>query len=215
MVTAKPHTQSRTVWRNVHFASGLLLAVFVGTHLTNHLLVLISPAAHIAFMTAARVVYRNPLIEVVLLAAVLLQIVTGLSLVRKVWRVPKAGWGRLHVFSGLYLAFFLVIHLTAVLSGRYIFRLDTNLYFGAAGLNQFPLLLFFVPYYSLAILAFFTHVAAVHHKKMTRRVVGLSVSRQSQLILVVGIVLTISILYGLTGGFRGLSIPPSSSLLTR
>ena len=211
----EPLTPPRTAWRRGHFISGTLLATFVGVHLINHLLVLVSPAAHIAFMEATRVVYRNPIVETVLLAAVGFQIVTGLRLVAEVRRVKKDNWSRLHVASGLYLAFFLLIHVSAVLSGRYLFHLDTNLYFGAAGLNQFPLLLFFVPYYSLAVLAFFSHVAAIHHKKMTRRVVGLSVDKQSQLVLLAGIVLTISLMYGLTGGFRGLAIPPSSSLISR
>lgn len=158
-----------------------LLAVFVGVHLTNHLTVLISPATHIAFMKVARLVYRNPIVESVLLTAVFLQIITGLRLVGSIWRIPKGDWGRLYVVSGLYLAFFLLIHVSAVLLGRYIFHLDTNLYFGAAGLNQFPLLLFFVPYYSLAILAFFAHMAVIHQKKMRRSVSIISVDNKAEL----------------------------------
>ena len=214
VTTVEPPAQPRTVWRNTHFLSGLLLAVFVGVHLTNHLTVLVSPATHIAFMKAARLVYRNPLVESALLAAVFLQIITGLRLVKSVWRIPKNAWERLHVVSGLYLAFFLLIHVSAVLSGRFVFHLDTNLYFGAAGLNQFPLLLFFVPYYSLAILAFSAHVASVHQKKMRRSVSTSSVEQQSRTILTGGLLLAIAIIYGLTGGFRGLPIPPSSSLIT-
>ncbi|WP_240625695.1 hypothetical protein [Spirosoma pollinicola] len=92
--------------RQVHYFSGLLLATFVAVHLTNHLLAGLSPATHIAFMTATRLVYRNPVVETALLAAVTLQISTGIRLVRSVARQNSHAWSRLHIGSGLYLAFF-------------------------------------------------------------------------------------------------------------
>ncbi len=166
-------------------------------------------------MKAARVVYRNPVVEALLLGAVLLQIITGLRLALGTRRIQKNTWERLHVVSGLYLAFFLLLHIATVLSGRYLFHLDTNLYFGAGGLNQFPLLLFFVPCYSLAVVAFFAHIASIHRKKMTLRVATLSVEQQSWIIILAGFLLTITLMYGLTNGFRGLPVPAASSLITR
>ena len=203
----------RLQWRQVHYGSGLLLATFVGVHLTNHLIAGISPAAHVAFMTTARTVYRHPIIEAALLVAVILQIVTGLGLVRSVIRASKHTWSRLHVGSGLYLALFLVIHVSSVMAGRLFWHLDTNLYFGAAGLNNYPQQLFFVPYYSLAILSFFTHVAAIHRIKMNRRLANMTPLCQAQVILVIGIVLTFGVLYGTTNRFRGLAIPAKYLLL--
>ena len=100
----KPST--RLSWRQAHYFSGLLLATFVAIHLTNHLLAGLSPAIHIAFMTATRLVYRHPVVETALLAAVILQISTGLGLVRSVAHPAMTTWRRLHIGSGLYLAFF-------------------------------------------------------------------------------------------------------------
>lgn len=200
-------------WRRVHFASGLVLAAFVGTHLLNHLVAGLSPAAHLEFMRLARLVYRHPVVETVLLGAVLLQIGTGLRLAKS-GGVPRDGWRRLHVGSGLYLAFFLLVHVGAVLTGRYLLRLDTNLYFGAAGINRFPYNLFFVPYYGLAMGAFFTHVAPIHQQKMRRRVAGLSVEQQARLILVLGILVTLGVFFGVTDRFRGLAIPAAYRVLT-
>jgi len=101
------------------------------------------------------------------------------------------------ILSGLYLAFFLLIHVSAVLSGRFVFGLDTNLYFGAAGLNIFPLYLFFVPYYLLSIISIFTHIACIHFRK-TDSALG------AKIIFIIGVFMAIAIVYGMTG----LKIPP-------
>lgn len=206
--------RSRSQWRQVHYLSGLVLATFVGVHLTNHLLAGVSPAAHIAFMTATRMVYRHPIVETALLATVILQIVTGVGLVRSAVRQNANAWRRLHVGSGLYLALFLVIHVSAVIAARLLWDLDTNFYFGAAGLNHYPHQLFFVPYYTLAILAFFAHVAAVHRLNMSRNLATVTPLRQAQFILVVGTVVAFGVLYGMTNHFRGFTIPTKYLLLT-
>lgn len=212
--TSGEQPSKRTLWRRAHYCSGLLLALFVGVHLLNHLLVVISPALHIAFMAAARKVYRHPLGETVLLAAVLFQIGTGLRLIGFGAGEMQDKWRRLQVYAGLYLALFLLVHVSSVMIGRFLAHLDTNLYFGAAGLNHYPQLLFFIPYYSLAILAFFGHVAAIHRLKMPRRLATLTPAGQAWVLLLIGAILTLGVLYGMTNYFRGMVIPPQYLLLT-
>jgi succinate dehydrogenase/fumarate reductase cytochrome b subunit len=208
----KPST--RIPWRQVHYGSGLLLATFVAIHLTNHVLASLGPTVHIAYMTAARLVYRNPVVETALLAAVLLQITTGLGLVRSVAHQNRTTWSRLHTGSGLYLAIFLLVHVSVVMAGRFVLHLDTNLYFGAAGLNRYPYQLFFIPYYSLAILSFFSHVAAIHYLKMKRNLLMITPSGQARCIIVVGGLVTLGVLYGMTNHFNGLAIPRAYTILT-
>lgn len=210
----EPLPSHRTTTRSVHYFSGLLITAFVGLHLFNHAWAVFGAQAHIDLMDTFRLVYRNVAMEAVLLGAVLVQIVSGLALFvvnRK--RVSMSGFDKLHLWSGLYLAVFFLIHVGAVLSGRLLLNLDTNYYFGVAGLNTFPFNLFFGPYYGLAILAFFGHLAAVHQKKMTVRVLGLSPDEQSRVILAAGIVLTLVIFYGLTNGYRGVTIPAEYGVL--
>jgi succinate dehydrogenase/fumarate reductase cytochrome b subunit len=189
--------------RRLHYWSGLCLAVFIGLHLFNHLNSLGGIEAHIAMMEKLRLVYRNPLIEVLLLLAVLTQIVSGIRLFRQQRKSSKSFFDKIHLWSGLYLAFFLIIHLSAVAAGRWILKVDTNFYYGAAGLNVFPLLLFFAPYYALAILAFWGHVASIHVKKIHRTIGPLEPEHQGKLILGFGFVLMLAIMYGLTNGFQG------------
>ncbi|WP_019987132.1 hypothetical protein [Rudanella lutea] len=199
--------------RHLHYVAGLTIAVFVGFHLLNHLASLYGPEQHIAMMHTLRSVYRHPMVEMLLLGAVLVQMVSGWRLFRATSHTAVTFFQKLHRWTGLYLAAFLLIHLSAVLGGRLVLHLDTNFYFGVAGLNTFPFNLFFVPYYGLAIVSFFGHVAAVHHKKMTRTVAGLSPTAQAGAILAVGAVLTVVIFYGLTNGFRGVAIPAAYGVL--
>jgi len=162
-----------------------------------------------------RRVYRHPILETVLLLAVLVQIISGLKLFRsKIMRAP-VGFGRLQAWAGLYLAIFLVIHLSAVLGGRFFLHLDTNIYFGVAGLNTFPFNLFFIPYYGLALLSFFAHLAAIHRAKMQQSIFGLSPRLQAISILVIGLFWTLAIFYGLTNHFRGMPIPKEYEVLIR
>jgi hypothetical protein len=168
---------------------------------------------HIHVMDKLRILYRNRFAESILLASVLVQIVSGFKLFLDTRKRKQKFFAKLQIWSGLYMAIFLIIHVGAVLSGRYILQLDTNFYFGVAGLNTFPILLFFLPYYSLAIMAFFGHIASIHAIKMKKEVMGISVVKQSRLILILGILITTIIIYSLTNGFAGVEIPENYNVL--
>lgn len=199
--------------RKLHYASGLCLAAFVGMHLLNHLCSLWGADAHLQAMHSLRKVYRHPLVEALLMGAVVVQIGTGLGLSKALRQSSASGFERLQRLSGLYLAIFLVIHLSAVWGGRLVLGLDTNFYFGVAGLNTFPFSLFFVPYYALAVLSFFGHVAAIHRHKMPYQVLGLSPLQQAYVVLGLGVVITLLVLYGLTAGFGGVVVPSEYKVL--
>jgi hypothetical protein len=199
--------------KKIHFISGLTITVFIGLHLSNHTLSIFGAERHIEVMNSLRLFYRNSFVEIVLLIAVLVQIISGLKLFKANRKIATSHFDRLHMWTGLYLAVFFVIHLSAVFGGRHFLHLDTNFYFGVAGLNSFPFNLFFIPYYGLAILSFFGHVAAIHSKKMKQPVFGLSPARQSIAILTVGLLLTMVIFYGLTNHFNGVTIPKEYEVL--
>lgn len=157
--------------------------------------------------------YRNVFVETILLIAVAIQIYSGLKLFNINRKLVTSNFDRLHIWSGLYLAIFFVIHLGAVLGGRLYLHLDTNFYFGVAGLNSFPFNLFFIPYYGLAIVSFFGHIASIHNKKMKNSVIGISPNRQSKIILIFGVCLTLIVFYGLTNHFQGVTIPKEYNIL--
>ncbi|OBS14759.1 hypothetical protein ATE49_19165 [Elizabethkingia miricola] len=198
--------------KDLHYFSGLTLLIFISGHLFNHFCSIFSISLHIEIMDILRNIYRNPVIEVLLLTAVIFQIISGIRLILK---KNKAGsfYEKIHVWSGIYMALFLIIHVSAVLTGRFILHLDTNFYFGVAGINNLPFSLFFVPYYGLAILSLFAHLAAVHLKKMKYDILGIQPLVQANTILLTGVVITIFIFYGLTNHFHGVNIPKTYYIL--
>ncbi|MEJ8801921.1 hypothetical protein [Pontibacter sp. H249] len=197
----------------IHYISGIAMISFVGIHLFNHILSIWGADRHIDMMNVLRFFYRNIFIEAILLFAVFVQIVSGLKLFKENRKTAASPFDKLQIWTGLYLAVFFIIHLSAVLSGRIFLHLDTNFYFGVAGLNSFPFNLFFIPYYGLAIVSFFGHIASIHSKKMKQTIFGLSPNRQSIAIVTFGVVLTIVIFYGLTNHFNGVTIPKEYGVL--
>lgn len=200
--------------KKLHFITGLTITGFVGLHLFNHLVSINGADKHMEVMNALRPIYRNIIIETLLILAVIIQIFSGIRLFSINRKRATTFFDKLQLWSGLYLALFLVIHLSAVFVGRLVLHLDTNFYFGVAGLNSFPANLFFIPYYALTILSFFGHIAAIHCKKMKQPILGLTPIAQSKLIIAFGIVLTIIVFYGLTNHFNGVVIPKEYEILT-
>jgi hypothetical protein len=199
--------------KKIHYISGLTITVFVGLHLFNHTFSIFGADKHIAVMNTLRLFYRNIFIETILLFAVLVQIISGLKLFKTNRKTATTPFNKVHIWTGLYLAIFFIIHLSAVLGGRLFLHLDTNFYFGVAGLNSYPFNLFFIPYYGLAIISFFGHIASIHSIKMKQNFFGLSPNRQSIAILTFGLILTIAIFYGLTNHFNGVTIPKEYEVL--
>lgn len=79
--------------------------------------------------------------------------------------------------------------------GRYKMHVDTNLYYGAGVMNIWPQKLIFIPYYSLAILAFFFHVACIHRTKMKEFVPKEVAEQQAIGIMIFGCVVTFLIIF--------------------
>ncbi|WP_334193458.1 hypothetical protein [Pararhodobacter sp.] len=143
--------------RRLHRLNALLLGLFLALHLANHAALLAGQAAHSGVMAALRPLYRNPLVEPLLIALFAAQIALGLTLAWRRGR-PVGGWALAQLASGLYLAFFLLQHLPAVLLARP--ATDTDIAFAAATVESLPKALYFAPYYVLAVAALATHLAA-------------------------------------------------------
>lgn len=155
--------------RTLHRSSAMLIALFAFVHIVNHLAGLAGVATHIAFMEAARLVYRNLAVEIALLACVAFQVGSGLTLALRGWRQRRGFVPWLQALSGVYLSFFLLVHVSAILSGRILLNLDTNFYFAAAGFHVPPYPFFFVPYYFLAVVALFAHLGCAAYWQVQRR----------------------------------------------
>lgn len=151
--------------KKIHYLSGLIISIFVGLHLFNHVWSIFGAERHIEIMNTLRLFYRHIFIESIIMLSVIVQIISGLKLFKSSRKTAISNFDKLHIWTGLYLAFFFIIHLSAVLSGRLLLHLDTNFYFGVEGFYPFPLayFLFHIPAWQL-------HIASIHSKKMEKTV---------------------------------------------
>ncbi len=192
--------------RSLHRTSALLVFAFAFLHIANHLASLHSIELHIALMNALRKTYRQPVVEVLVLVCMACQSASGLLLVARAWPARVALVARLQVVSGLYLAFFLLVHVSAVLYGRRVLGLDTNFFFAAAGQHVPPFQWFFAPYYFLAVLALFVHAGCAAYRRFARLRPRIG---RTLLACAVGAGLIVSVLLtgSLAGVFEDLHIP--------
>lgn len=109
-----------------HGVSALtILLLFVGPHIGNHLAGFWSGSVHIAIMNVVRRLYRNDIVQPVLLALIGFQILSGTALVRRRMRMPSDIFGAVQTMCGAYIGIYLLAHMTAVFAARYA-DIDTN-----------------------------------------------------------------------------------------
>lgn len=180
--------------KRLHRALAVILAVFLALHLGNHLAGLAGQDSHRAVQDALRLLYRHPLVEPLLLAAVAAQVALGVALLAHRPRLT------LQTASGGYLALFLAIHVGAVLTAR-LQGIETDLAFAAAGLHApAPWPVLFAAYYGLAVLALFAHLSV----PLSRRSPGLG-----RAALAFGGSLSLTLLALMAGLVTPLAIPPA------
>lgn len=137
------------------------LGLFIVSHFAIHLSAMGGVEVHLTWLKRAGWIYSNPIIEPLLIFAILVQVFIGTRLVRRRWKLPGKGfWGWAQIISGLYLAMFLLVHISAALITRYFVGLETNFYWAAGTLNVGGLKYIFAPYYFFGVLSVFTHLAA-------------------------------------------------------
>jgi hypothetical protein len=161
------HHQSATAlsrWRVVHGISGAIILAYVIFHIGNHLFGLEGPAAHTAVMKAGRLVYRNPFIEPVLAAVLILQVFTGFRLAWR-WSAMPADWHRVfQIASGFYLSAFILGHMNSVfIYARSVRGIDTGWNFATGaptGLIYDAWNIRLLPHYALGVFLVLAHLAS-------------------------------------------------------
>jgi hypothetical protein len=105
-------------------ASAILL-LFVGPHIANHLAGFWNGPVHIEIMNAVRRVYRDDIVQPMLLTLIGFQILTGTVLVGRRMRMPSDFLGTIQAMSGVYVGVYFLAHVTAVFAARHA-GTDTN-----------------------------------------------------------------------------------------
>jgi succinate dehydrogenase/fumarate reductase cytochrome b subunit len=102
-----------------------ILLLFVGPHIVNHVAGFWSGPIHIAVMNAVRRVYRDDIVQPMLLGLIGFQILSGTALVRRRIGMPSDLLDTLQTMSGVYVGVYFLAHMTAVFAARYT-GTDTN-----------------------------------------------------------------------------------------
>jgi hypothetical protein len=105
-------------------ASAILL-LFIGPHIVNHLAGFWNGSVHIAVMNVVCHVYRDDIVQPVLLALIGFQILSGTALVRRRMRMPSDFLGTVQTMSGVFVGVYFLAHMTAVFATRHA-GTDTN-----------------------------------------------------------------------------------------
>ena len=186
--------------RRAHRVLGCIVALFVALHLVNHAALFWGVEQHLRAQEILRPIYRNPVIEPLLLLAFAAQIgVGGRLLIRRGW--PRRPWARLQVISGAVLALFLMQHISAAFLTRLLkTEIDTNIFWAAAVVSRIEFALYFAPYYTLGIFALFLHLAAFIALRY-RNLWGAGA------MIVIGGVFSLAIVSALSGAFFQIEFP--------
>jgi hypothetical protein len=105
-------------------ASAILL-LFIGPHIVNHAAGFWNGPVHIAIMNVVRRVYRDDIVQPVLLALIGFQILSGTALVRRRMRMPSDFLGTVQTMSAVFVGVYFLAHMTAVFAARHA-GTDTN-----------------------------------------------------------------------------------------
>lgn len=182
-----------------------LLAVFLAMHFANHAVLFRGIERHIAVMESLRTVYRQPVIETVLLALFAIQIALGVALVRRRGR-PRGGWAWAQVASGVIIALFLVQHVGAALMARWQFPdMGTDAWWAASVVSGPPFVWYFAPYYVLGVWAVFVHIAAA----LRFHVWPAPPPMASRVLPALGLVFALGVVLGLMAGASD-GLPPEN-----
>lgn len=186
--------------KKVQAVSGVVFAVFVFVHLLNTWLAATGAAIYNGFQGAVRLAYQAPLIEALLLSALVVHIITGIT---RIVREPKRQLttrARWHRYAGFFLLFFIGGHIFAVRGPSWFAGVYPGFEGLAFSIDFAPY--YFFPYYFLLGVAGFYHATNGVSVALGRLGVPLGISGSAlRTSTAVAAVLMVTALLGFAGAF--------------
>jgi hypothetical protein len=151
--------------RVAHGVSALaLVMIFLALHIANHLTFPAGEGTYNAVMKVFRHVYRNDILQPLVVALFLFQVGTGLFFVWHLTAAPSDRFRTFQIASGVYLAFYVLGHMDSVfIFARTYLGIDTGWGFATGaptGLVKDPWNIRLVPHYWLGAFFVLAHLAA-------------------------------------------------------
>jgi hypothetical protein len=175
-----------------------ILLIFLLEHIGNHVLAVWSLEKHKAVMDLLRLWYRSDLVQPIVVALFLWQLVSGLRLL---WsKLPQAGdiYSSIQTATAAYLAIYIPSHLIAVfLLGRWFLGVDTSFAWASGaptGLLLDPWNVRLIPHYSLAVPFLIGHLAVGLRTVLLNHDVGtIAADRLTWIICAIGLAVSLLI----------------------
>jgi hypothetical protein len=151
--------------RVAHGRSALsIIAIFLALHLANHLTFILGQATYREVMTAVRHVYRQEVLQPLLVVLLLFQVGSGVYLATRATTSPIDRFRTFQIATGIFLAAYVLGHMNSVfIFGRLYLGIDTDWAFATgapAGLVKDAWNIRLVPHYGLGVFFVLAHLAA-------------------------------------------------------
>jgi len=195
--------------RKAHRYNAIFLFSFVIVHMVTHLSGVFGIEAYNAVQDVFRTVYRQPVVESLLLVSITGQLVVGAYLLaRRIGRGGVSGfWGWLQIVSGGVFFVFMAQHLYSLGMARLYFGLDTNFYWPASVMSGPWFIYYFAPYYVLGVFALFAHIGAGVRFALIDRGAAAIGNRVGVSFLVAGALISLAIPPIIAGAFFPIDLP--------
>jgi succinate dehydrogenase/fumarate reductase cytochrome b subunit len=149
--------------RVAHGVSALaLVSIFLTLHITNHLFFPAGKETFEAVMKVFRHIYRTDILQPLVVALFLFQVVTGVFFVWRLTAAPSDRFRTFQIASGVYLAFYVLGHMNSVfVFARTYLGVDTGWGFATgapAGIIKDPWNIRLVPHYWLGAFFVLAHL---------------------------------------------------------
>jgi hypothetical protein len=151
--------------RAAHGISALcIIAIFLALHLANHLTFILGPATYREVMKVLRHVYRQEVLQPLLVALFLFQVGSGVYLATSASARRMDRFRTFQIATGIFLAAYVLGHMNSVfVFGRLYLGIDTDWAFATgapAGLVKDAWNIRLVPHYGLGVFFVLSHLAA-------------------------------------------------------
>jgi hypothetical protein len=200
--TVAPRSTPRL--RVAHGISAAFILLFVCFHLTNHLSGLLGPQMHASIMKMGRAVYRIPVIEIALIALLLFQAASGLSLALRWSRATGDFFRVFQIGSGIYVAAFIITHLnSALISARAVRHIETDWDWasgGAEGLIYDAWNIRLTPHYALGVFFVLSHLCSGLRQVLIAHTVKVQLANR---IWMIGVFVSLAIASAIMSGLFG------------
>lgn len=199
-----------------HRWNAIFLGAFISLHFITHLSGVFGVDAYNKMQDLFRLVYRNSVVEPVLLSSFVLQIFWGiLLLARRIHRGVRGRWAWGQVLSGGIFLLFISQHLIALVLARWAGDMDTNFYWPASVMSGYPSIWYFFPYYFLGVLSLFIHLGCAVRLVLMRRNYRQHAQFGFWTLTWAGVVIAIVINATLMGAFFEIELPQEWTIYRR